>query len=128
MAGGYRFTSGTLELAGHLATPPRHQATTPAVVLCHSFRAGEGGAPSTAFTHPQLADRIANELGWVALSFTCRGAGDSEGQFSLGGWLTDIRAAIDHVAGLPGVTRRVGRRLRHGRRALPVRRRARTGE
>ena len=66
MAGSYRFKSGTLELAGHLATPPaRHQTGTPAVVLCHSFRAGEGGAPSTAFTHPQLADRIANELGWI---------------------------------------------------------------
>ena len=104
MAGGYRFTSGTLELSGHLATPPRHQTGVPAVVLCHSFRAGEGGAPSTAFTHPHLADRIASELGWVALSFTCRGAGESQGQFSLGGWLTDIGAAIDHVAGLPGVT------------------------
>jgi putative redox protein len=104
MAGSHRFKSGTLELAGHLASPPRHQTAMPAVVICHSFRAGEGGAPSTAFTHPQLADRIANELGWVALSFTCRGAGESEGQFSLGGWLTDIRSAIDHVAGFPGVT------------------------
>src|SRR6476659_38152 len=103
MAGGHRFTSGTLELAGHLATPPRHQTVTPAVVLCHSFRAGEGGATSTAFTHPQLADRIANELGWVALSFTCRGAGDSEGQFSLGGWLNDILCAIGHVSDLAGV-------------------------
>jgi putative redox protein len=105
MAGSYRFKSGQLQLAGHLATPPvRHAAGVPAVVLCHSFRAGEGGAPSTAFTHPQLADRIANELGWVALSFTCRGAGESDGQFSLGGWLTDIRAAIGHVADLDGVT------------------------
>jgi putative redox protein len=88
-----------------LATPStRHPPGVPAVVLCHSFRAGNGGARSAAFTHPQLADRIATELDWVALSFTCRGAGESEGQFSLGGWLADIRAAIDDMAGRPGVT------------------------
>jgi len=105
MARSYRFKSGTLELAGHLAMPPaRHPMGSPAVVLCHSFRAGLGGARSSAFNHPQLADRIANELGWIALSFTCRGAGDSEGQFSLGGWLNDILFAIDHVSDLAGVT------------------------
>ncbi|HEY2814989.1 MAG TPA: alpha/beta hydrolase [Acidimicrobiales bacterium] len=105
MAGRCTFKSGVLELHGYLAVPTaRHATGTPAVVLCHSFRAGEGGAPSTAFTHPQLADRIAQELGWVALSFTCRGAGESEGQFSLGGWLSDILAAIGYVAGLPAVT------------------------
>ncbi len=105
MPGRNRFASGSLELSGYLALPPaRNPAGTPAVVLCHSFRAGEGGARTAAFTHPELAERIANELGWVALSFTCRGAGESEGQFSLGGWLEDIAAAIDHVDGLDGVT------------------------
>jgi len=104
MAGRYRFPSNGLELAGYLAMPHSRHGGLPAVVLCHSFRAGPGGgAPAVAFTHPELADRIANELGWVALSFTCRGAGESEGQFSLGGWLADILAAIDHVAGLDGV-------------------------
>jgi putative redox protein len=44
-----------------------------------------------------LIDRIANDLGWAALTFTFRGCGDSEGDFSLQGWVDDLRAAIDHL-------------------------------
>jgi putative redox protein len=73
-------------------------------VLAHHFHTGAGGAAATAETYPELADRIATELGWYVLAFTCRGAGESEGQFSLGGWLTDIGAAIAHVRELPGVS------------------------
>ena len=46
---------------------------------------------------PELADRIATEMGWAALAFAYRGCGESEGQFSLGGWLDDIAAAVAHV-------------------------------
>ncbi len=105
MTGGYRFASGPLQLAGHLATPPtRFASGVPGVVFAHSFHTAAGGAAATASTYPELAERIATELGWYALTFTCRGAGASEGQFSLGGWLTDIEAAIDHLAGLDGVS------------------------
>jgi putative redox protein len=42
-------------------------------------------------------DRVANEMGWLAMTFTFRGCGESEGDFSLAGWVDDLRAAIDHL-------------------------------
>jgi hypothetical protein len=42
-------------------------------------------------------DRVANDLGWAALTFTFRGCGNSEGDFSMQGWVDDLRAAIDHL-------------------------------
>jgi putative redox protein len=90
-------------LAGHLARPPRGSSSLPSVVLCHGFPSGPGGGGAAGGTYPALADRIANELGWMALFFTFRGAGQSEGQFSLGGWLDDVFAAIDHMRSLDSV-------------------------
>src|SRR5690349_1783823 len=87
-------------LAGHLARPPRGSAALPSVVLCHGFPSGPGGGGAAAGTFPALADRIANELGWLALFFTFRGAGQSEGQFSLGAWLDDVHAAVEHIRSL----------------------------
>ena len=60
--------SGELKLAAHLARP-RHRfgSRRPGLVLCHGFPAAS------------------------------RGAGRSEGQFSLGGWLEDLQAAVDHL-------------------------------
>lgn len=107
MRGSHRFPSGPLQLAGHLARPTSRSTvgtSVPGLVLAHHFHTGAGGAAATAETYPELADRIATELGWYVLAFTCRGAGESEGQFSLGGWLTDIGAAIAHVRELPGVS------------------------
>ena len=36
---------------------------------------------------------MANELGWAAMTFNFRGCGSSEGDFSLQGWVDDLRAA-----------------------------------
>ena len=105
MADTYRFASGPLQLVGQLVTPPgRNTPGGPGLVLAHHFHTGAGGAAATAETYPELADRIATELGWTVLTFTCRGAGESEGQFSLGGWLADIEAAVDHLCGQPTIT------------------------
>src|SRR5437763_488560 len=105
MPDAYRFASGPLQLVGHLVTPPGRTASgVPGLVLAHHFHTGAGGAAATAETYPELADRIATELGWYVLTFTCRGAGESEGQFSLGGWLADIEAAVDHLCGLDGLS------------------------
>ena len=46
---------------------------------------------------PQLADRIATEHGWAALAYASRGIGESEGDFSLAGWLRDLNGAIRHL-------------------------------
>ncbi len=67
------------------------------MVICHGYPSGSRGASTSAATFPQLADRIATELGFVALTFCFRGAGESEGDFSLRGWLHDVGAAVAHV-------------------------------
>ena len=93
-----RFDSAGLRLACHLATPPAGVVEGPAVVLCHGFPVGPLDARRSAGTYPQLVDRIAREVGCAALAFNFRGCGDSEGSFSLQGWVDDLRNAIGHVA------------------------------
>jgi uncharacterized protein len=87
------FHADGVELSGYLANPPTTPTEPPAVVLCHGFPTDELGAAAIGVTMPMLADRIANE-GWRALAFTFRGCGRSTGNFSLGGWLDDLTAAI----------------------------------
>lgn len=93
------FPSGGLTLRAHRATPPLGIAgpNPPAVVICHGFPSAQGGAAAAADAYPQLADRIAKELGWLVLVPALRGAGGSEGHFSLGGWLDDVLAAVAHL-------------------------------
>jgi pimeloyl-ACP methyl ester carboxylesterase len=88
-----------LTLRAHLARPPTARTNTdaPVVVLVHGFPAGVHGADSAAASFPELGDRIANELGWLVLVPAMRGAGGSEGNFSLGGWLDDVIAAVAHL-------------------------------
>ena len=102
--------SGGLRLRAHLALPPATSGGPGTVrhglVLCHGFPPGPKGASATGLTYPQLAQRLAADAGWAVLTFNFRGAGDSPGDFSLGGWLDDVRAAIDHlprVADIDGV-------------------------
>jgi putative redox protein len=95
------FASEGLRLARYLATPVGRATPAgglPGLVFCHGFPVGPIDARHSAGTFPELMDRIANEMGWAAMTFTFRGCGQSEGDFSLRGWLTDLRAAIDHLA------------------------------
>ena len=98
-----------IELDGHLARPPGRPAAGEPVrglVLCHGFPAGPRGAAKSAETYPELADRLAADAGWAVLTFNFRGTGDSGGDFSISGWLADLRAAVDylvHVEGVEGV-------------------------
>jgi pimeloyl-ACP methyl ester carboxylesterase len=101
------FSSDGVELAGHLARPRSGPGTLlPGLVICHGFPPLRGGGRLSAKSFPELADRIATELGWYVLVFTFRGCGDSAGDFSLGGWLDDLRAAsrfLRHVEGVRDV-------------------------
>ena len=99
----HSFTSGSLRLVAHLARPPFVPSRPPGLVLCHGYPAGVAGGAGSANTFPELADRIATEVGWVVLTFNFRGAGGSEGDFSLGGWDEDLHAAIDHLHSTGGV-------------------------
>ena len=120
------FSSDGVELAGHLARPKSGPGTKlPGLVICHGFPPLRGGGRLSAKSFPELADRIATELGWFVLVFTFRGCGDSAGDFSLGGWLDDLRAAarfLRHVEGVRdvwvagfGTGRRAGLVCRGGR-------------
>jgi len=99
MSGGMNgtFRSGPLTLHRYLAVPAGHGSSLPGVILCHGFPIGPLDARQSGVTFPQLMDRMANELGWAALTFTFRGCGSSEGDFSMQGWVDDLRAAIDHL-------------------------------
>lgn len=99
----YRFASGDLTLAGHLAQPADGPAGAPGLVLCHGFPTRGRESEQSGKSFPELAERIAEELGWVVLTMNFRGCGHAEGDFSLVGWRDDVAAAVHHLATL-GVT------------------------
>src|SRR5215218_9688517 len=97
--------SGGLRLSGYLARPDDAGGTpVPGLVLCHGFPAGPGGAATSGQTYPQLAERLAGDTGWAVLAFNFRGTGTSEGNFSLAGWLDDMRAASDYLLATGGIS------------------------
>lgn len=91
------FDSGGFSLARHLSRPAGRPGATSGLILCHGFPIGPLDARQSGGTFPELTDRVSSELGWVAMTFTFRGCGTSEGDFSLQGWVDDLRAAIDHL-------------------------------
>jgi pimeloyl-ACP methyl ester carboxylesterase len=96
------YESDGLKLARYLALPAGRQirngaARMPALIMCHGFPVGPIDARHSAGTFPELMDRVANEMGWVAMTFTFRGCGESEGNFSLAGWIDDLGAAIENL-------------------------------
>jgi fermentation-respiration switch protein FrsA (DUF1100 family) len=92
--------SDGLALPAHLARPPLSagRGRKCGLVLCHGFPVLPSGARHSGEGYPEFAARLANEAGWAVLTFTFRGAGASEGDFSLAGWLADLRAAVDRLA------------------------------
>ncbi|HUF31945.1 MAG TPA: alpha/beta fold hydrolase [Acidimicrobiales bacterium] len=96
--------SGGLRLTAHVARPPSERLPIRAgLVLCHGFPAGPRSPESSSQSYPQLADRLAADAGWTVLSFNFRGTGGSGGDFSLNGWIDDVRAAVDHLLEVEGV-------------------------
>lgn len=98
--------SGPLTLVGHLARPrARSSSGRPGLVLTHGLPPSTAGAADAGKDLPELADRIATTLGWIVLALRLRGAGGSEGDFSLGGWRTDIGAGLASLRAVPDVDR-----------------------
>lgn len=99
--------SDGLSLQAHVARPEVSSSDPsgwPGLVLCHGFPADPGGAAAAGQSYPELAERLAAEAGWVVLTFHFRGAGQSEGNFSMAGWLADLRRATDYLLELPEVS------------------------
>lgn len=92
------FRSEGIELVGHLSRPRTAAGTSvPGLVLAHGFPHLNQGGRVSAKSFPELADRIATEMGWMVLVFNFRGAGRSGGDFSLEGWRADLLAAAAHL-------------------------------
>ncbi|HEX3542589.1 MAG TPA: alpha/beta fold hydrolase [Acidimicrobiales bacterium] len=97
-------TSGRLALAGYLAKPSTSTGSARyGLIISHGFPEASQSADAAGKTFPELADRLARDAEWTVLTFNFRGTGESQGDFSLGGWLADLRAAVDFLLGREGV-------------------------
>lgn len=91
------------QLVAYVAGPGAQDGPAGRVlVLCHGYPAAARGVAASGHTYPQLAERLAGESGWSVVSFNFRGTGESGGDFSLGGWMQDLRAVVDRALCLPG--------------------------
>jgi putative redox protein len=95
--------SGPFTLVGHLARPRGARSGRPGLVLTHGLPPPTAGAKDAGNALPELADRIATTLQWIVLALRLRGAGGSEGDFSLAGWAADITAGAQDLREVPGV-------------------------
>ena len=68
-----------------------------AVVVCHGYPNKGRDAQRSGKSFPQLVDRLSSTLGWDVMMLNFRGCGASEGNFSMLGWIQDVRAAIAHL-------------------------------
>ncbi len=103
-----------LRLGAHFARPAGI-TRVPGLLVLPGFPRGAGGAAAVGNTDQSLCDRIARESGWAGLTFTFRGTGPSEGDFSIEGWLADVRARRRCAARPYRHHRRVDRGLPPGR-------------
>jgi putative redox protein len=104
--GPFTIRAGGVSLMAHLARPAPSAAGGSGrhgLVLCHGFPLppADGGFPDRGYR--ELADRLAADTGWAILTFSFRGTSGSTGNFSLGGWLADLHAAVDVLLGSPAV-------------------------
>ncbi|HWE57014.1 MAG TPA: alpha/beta fold hydrolase [Acidimicrobiales bacterium] len=97
-SGPFPITLEDRTLAAYLARPAPSAAGGSGrhgLVICHGFPADPPipNAPNRGYQ--QLADRLAADTGWVVLTFSFRGTSESTGNFSLAGWLADLKVAIE---------------------------------
>lgn len=85
-------------LAGYVASPASGRAVgSPGLVIAHGFPGGPRGSANNPATLRSLAEQVADDLGWVALTFTFAGVGDSTGSFSIATWLDDLLVVTEHL-------------------------------
>ncbi len=100
-------TSEGLRLDAHLARPQASAAggarTRLGLLIAHPFPELAQGAARGWATYSELADRIAAGSGWVCLTLAMRGVAESEGDFSLAGWLRDLEVGLEALLDQPDV-------------------------
>ncbi|MGH9054704.1 MAG: alpha/beta hydrolase family protein [Acidimicrobiales bacterium] len=95
-----------VSLAAYLARPAPSAASGSGrngLVLCHGFPVEPTDSSHPDRGHQELADRLAADTGWAVLTFSFRGTAQSTGNFSLGGWLSDLEAATATMLATAGV-------------------------
>ena len=100
MGVGVTIQSSGPRLAGYVSRVPSGAGSSAprlGLVLCPGFPATAESAAAEDDSFSKLADRLAGESRWTVLTFAFRGTGRSEGDFSLGGWIADLRAAVDFM-------------------------------
>ncbi len=95
-------SSDGVELEAHLALPSG-ASRAPGVLLLHGFPSGAVPASHVGADLSELCERVALEMGWVALSVRFRGCGSSTGAFSMRGWVDDARAGLRKLREVRGV-------------------------
>lgn len=91
-------------LVGHLVRPDlQGETAAPIAIIAHGFPSAPGGGANSYDSFPGLAEQFAVEYGWFGMSFQFRGVGESEGSFSIDGWIDDIAAAIAYARSVDGV-------------------------
>lgn len=104
--GAFTITAGDSVLSAYVARPAPSAAGGSGrhgLVLCHGFPVDRDDPGTPGRGYEDLADRLAADAGWIVTTFSFRGTGDSTGNFSLGGWLDDLKAATDALSVTPGV-------------------------
>ena len=86
------FKSDNLNLYGELYLPDTPDLAKPALIICH-------GIPAVPYNPSErgyalLAEKFCTS-GFITFIFNFRGAGLSQGNLDLAGWIHDLRAAID---------------------------------
>ncbi len=87
-----------------MARPPG-RGPFPGLLLLHGFPSGSLNAEHVGKDLPELADRVATEMGWTGLSVRLRGCGTSTGNFSLASWVEDAAAALKQLRSVAGTDR-----------------------
>lgn len=97
--------SDGVRLKAVLANPPVAAAPTRGLVLCHGLPIGPGAAPAGAGdSYAELANGLAAASGWTVLAFDFRATRGELSDVSLADWLSDLRAAVEHLFALDGIT------------------------
>ena len=98
-----RFISNGLSLACQLASPSGALENGPPVILCHRFPIASLDAQRAGGTFPQLMDRVANEIGCIAMTFNFRGCGGVRVTSRCTAGLTICVAADDPLVSAAGL-------------------------
>jgi uncharacterized protein len=81
-------------LAIHEPTSGLAGPTKGVIVVSHGIPVDTGQPASIPSGLVALSDRLASDSGWRVVACCLRGVGESEGDFSLAGWLDDLTSVV----------------------------------